>query len=111
MLTSGDDSLQSNDVGMVKLAHNAGLTQKFSSLLLWISGFQTLDGHLDLPLTGQPQTATADLPKLTWESNKSLSTNLVYIYIYAVSKRFYPKRITVHSGNTFFYQYVCSLGI
>ncbi len=34
------------------------------------------------------------------------------IYIYAFSRRFYPKRLTVHSGYTFFfYQYVCSLGI
>ncbi len=31
----------------------------------------------------------------------------------ADKKRFYPKRLTVHSGYTifFFYQYVCSLGI
>ncbi len=36
----------------------------------------------------------------------------IYIYIYAFSRRFYPKRLTVHSGYTFFfYQYVCSLGI
>lgn len=75
MLTSGDDSLQSNDIGMVELPHDAGLAQKVTSLLLWISSFQTLDGHLDLPLTGQPQTATANLSKLTWESNKSTSTN------------------------------------
>lgn len=39
MLTSGDDSLQSNDVGMVKLAHDAGFTQKVTSLLLRVSGF------------------------------------------------------------------------
>ncbi len=32
-------------------------------------------------------------------------------YIYAFSRGFYPKRLTVHSGYTFFYQYVCSLGI
>ncbi len=25
-----------------------------------------------------------------------------YIYIYAFSRRFYPKRLTVHSGYTFF---------
>ncbi len=36
---------------------------------------------------------------------------LVYIYIYAFSRLFYPKRLTVHSGYTFFSQYVCSLGI
>ncbi len=35
-----------------------------------------------------------------------------YCYIYAFCRRFYPKRLTVHSGYTcFFYQYVCSLGI
>ncbi len=32
-------------------------------------------------------------------------------YIYAFSRRFYPKRLTVHSGYTFVCQYVCSLGI
>ncbi len=26
----------------------------------------------------------------------------IYIYIYAFSRRFYPKRLTVHSGYTFF---------
>ncbi len=35
----------------------------------------------------------------------------VYIYIYAFSRRFYPKRLTVHLGYTFFCQYMCSLGI
>ncbi len=34
-----------------------------------------------------------------------------YIYIYAFSRRFYPKRLTVHSGYTYFCQYMCSLGI
>ncbi len=34
---------------------------------------------------------------------------LIYIYIYAFSRRFYPKWLTVHSGYKF--QYVCSLGI
>ncbi len=35
-----------------------------------------------------------------------------HIYIYAISRCFYPKRLTVHSGYTFFFcQYVCSLGI
>ncbi len=33
-----------------------------------------------------------------------------YIYIYAFSRHFYPKRLTVHSGYTCFL-YVCSLGI
>ncbi len=33
--------------------------------------------------------------------------NIIDIYIYAFSRRFYPKRLTVHSGYTFFCQYVC----
>ncbi len=33
-----------------------------------------------------------------------------YIYIYAFSRRFYPKRLTVYSGYTFFVS-MCSLGI
>ncbi len=28
--------------------------------------------------------------------------NYIYIYIYAFSRHFYPKRLTVHSGYTFF---------
>ncbi len=35
----------------------------------------------------------------------------IYTYIYAFSRRFYPKRLTVHSGYTCFCQYMCSLGI
>ncbi len=34
-----------------------------------------------------------------------------YIYIYAFSRRFYPKRLTVQSDNNFFCQYMCSLRI
>ncbi len=29
-------------------------------------------------------------------------SSYIYIYIYAFSRRFYPKRLTVHSGYTFF---------
>ncbi len=35
---------------------------------------------------------------------------LHYIYIYAFSRRFYPKRLTVHLGYTFIVS-MCSLGI
>ncbi len=35
-----------------------------------------------------------------------------YIYIYAFSRRFYPKRLTLHSSYSFtFYQLLLSLGI
>ncbi len=33
------------------------------------------------------------------------------IYIYAFSRHCYPKQLTVHSGYTYFGQYMCSLGI
>ncbi len=64
---------------------------------------------------------------LLWKTEMSCNTHLIFesqslaremtiitanvnIYIYAFSRRFYPKRLTVHSGKTFFCQYVCSLG-
>ncbi len=38
--------------------------------------------------------------------------NTVYIYIYAFSRHFYPKRLTLHSSYSFtFYQLLLSLGI
>ncbi len=40
-----------------------------------------------------------------------ISSKIFYIYTYAFSRRFYPKRLTLHSGYTFYCQYVCSLGI
>ncbi len=45
------------------------------------------------------------------ENGGAVSKTSVNIYIYAFSRRFYPKRFTVHSGYTCFYHYVCSLGI
>ncbi len=32
----------------------------------------------------------------------SMQSSLSYIYVYAFSRRFYPKRLTVHLGYTFF---------
>ncbi len=38
-------------------------------------------------------------------------SNYIYIYIYAFSRRFYPKRLTLHSSYSFtFYQLLLSLG-
>ncbi len=48
-----------------------------------------------------------DLGELKYsEEKKDLYSSLysskeLYIYIYAFSRRFYPKRLTVHSGYTF----------
>ncbi len=37
----------------------------------------------------------------------SLHVAYIYIYIYAFCRRFYPKRLTVHSGYTFFFVSTC----
>ncbi len=37
----------------------------------------------------------------------NMQTACIYIYIYAFSRRFYPKRLTVHSGYTLFFLPVC----
>ncbi len=39
---------------------------------------------------------------LTHKNLFDIITKCAYIYIYAFSRRFYPKRLTVHSGYTFF---------
>ncbi len=45
-------------------------------------------------------------------ASKTEGHEYYYIYIYAFSRCFYPKRLTVHSGYTFFLSVcVCSLGI
>ncbi len=44
-------------------------------------------------------------------NNPSWESSTFYIYIYAFSRHFYPKRLTVHSGYNLFCPYMCSLGI
>ncbi len=41
----------------------------------------------------------------------TLTLHLTFFNLYAFSRCFYPKRLAVHLGYTFFCQYVCSLGI
>ncbi len=54
-----------------------------------------------------------NLKQCLWAFNapKAAPSGKEWIYIYACSRRFYPKRLTVHSGYNFFCLYVCSLGI
>ncbi len=50
-----------------------------------------------------------------WQILKHLGTHAsefaFHCFTFTFIRRFYPKRLTVHSGNTFFSQYMCSLGI
>ncbi len=50
---------------------------------------------------------------LNWGNNQDTTMTAIQIemYIYAFSRRFYPKRLIVHLGYTFFCQYLYSLGI
>ncbi len=66
---------------------------------------------------GVMESSVEDSRTLDWlawwfQSTQGFSPVEEAYYIYAFSRRFYPKRLAVHSGYTFFfYQYVCSLGI
>ena len=64
-LTSGDDALQPDDVGMVELPHDGRLGQEVPPLLVRVARLQTLDGHVDLPLTLHTQPTAANLAKLS----------------------------------------------
>ena len=65
-LTSCDDALQPDDVRMVELSHDGGLGQEVPPLLVRVTRLQTLDGHVDLPLSLSAQPTTAHLPKLSY---------------------------------------------
>ncbi len=62
----------------------------------WVTGMHTLENILE---------------KCCFPVFECHHWHIIYIYIYAFSRRFYPKRLTVHSGYTYFCQYMCSLGI
>ncbi|KAL0183748.1 hypothetical protein M9458_019444, partial [Cirrhinus mrigala] len=54
----------SDDVGVVELSHDAGFAEEVPPLFLGVSGFERLDGHTDLLLRRQLQSAAAHLSKL-----------------------------------------------
>lgn len=64
-LTSCHYSLQTNDIGMVKLGHDAGFAQKISPLFFSVADLQSLQGHGDVPLPRQPHTAVTHFPELS----------------------------------------------
>ncbi len=63
-------------------------------------------------LSAPPLVPERELNKLNKCCKKySIFPHLIIMCIYAFRRHFYPKRLSVHSGNTFFSQYMCSLGI
>lgn len=65
-LTGGDDALQPDDVGVVKLSQDAGLAEEGAPLLVGAAGAERLDGHRQLPLAGQLEAAAANLAEVAW---------------------------------------------
>lgn len=63
----GDHTLQMDDVGMIKLAHDGGLAQEVPPLFLSVARLECLDGYKDLSLAWQFQVATAYFTKLPWD--------------------------------------------
>ncbi len=59
-----------------------------------------------------PNEFLLNVQKCTLHQNQIMSyTHIIYIYIYAFSRRFYPKRLTIAFRLYIFCQYMCSLGI
>lgn len=67
----GDHTLQSDDVRLVKLAHDRRLGQEVSPLPLRVANLQGLDGHGDFLFPNRLQAAFVHLSKLTcrWKAN------------------------------------------
>lgn len=65
-LTGGDDALQPDDVGVVKLSQDAGLAEEGAPLFVRAAGAYRLYGHRQLPLAGQLEAAATHLAEITW---------------------------------------------
>lgn len=62
----GDHALQADDVGVLELAHDGGLTQELPPLALRVAPFQGLDGHTALFLPRGLEPPPAHLAKLAF---------------------------------------------
>lgn len=78
--TLGNHALQANDVGVVKLAHDARLAQKVPTLLLWVASLQRLNGHIDFPLAWKFQTPLVHLSKLSCNKNAIITCSLLGLW-------------------------------
>lgn len=60
------NALQVDDVGVLELAHDWRFWQEVPPLLVCVSTFEGLDGHVVFFLTRDPQASPANLAKLAW---------------------------------------------
>lgn len=70
--TARDDAFQTDDIGVVKLAHDGRLTQEVPPLPLCVASFEGLDGHRHVLLPRHPQPPIADFSRLPWTSQEGL---------------------------------------
>lgn len=80
-----DDTLQADNVWVVKLTHDWRFRQEVPPLLLHVACLQGFDGYVYLSLTRQLQTALIHLPKFTLKGNRERDTffrnnNDLYLY-------------------------------
>lgn len=64
-LTFSDNSLQSDDIGVRELPHNAGLAQEILPLLLGVAWLQGLDRDGHISSTGSLYHAPKHFPKFS----------------------------------------------
>lgn len=74
----GDHTLQPDDVGLVKLAHDWCLGQEVSPLPLRVANLQGLDGHGDFLFPNRLQATFVHLSKLTcrWKAHMKWNENI-----------------------------------
>ncbi len=70
-LTLCNHTLQSDDVRIIKLSHDARLSQEIPSLTLSVSPLQSLYSHRNFLFSWDTEPATAHLPKLAYRIHSS----------------------------------------
>lgn len=58
------------NVWMVELAHDSGLTEEVPPLAIWGRVFQGLNSHSFAILAGEAQNPSINFPKLPWAEGK-----------------------------------------
>lgn len=77
-LTLGDYTLQPDDVWIIKLSHDARLSQKVPSLPLCVTSLQSLYSNRNFLLSWYTKTPTAHLPKLTFRIHSGLNCHSAF---------------------------------
>lgn len=71
-LTFSHHTFKMNDVGVIKLSHDAGLAEEVPSLFIGVTSFQGLDSYINFSFTRNLQSPAANLSKLSCKQWKWL---------------------------------------